>query len=204
MLDKLKSLYEEFLIFNLDYQKKIGKLYLRNIVLVTGVTCIWKNFFIKKNRLPTLYSYKTGEDIELRNKQIYSSPDKFYKEFIKGEYFDIYSINNKFYSYKLEDYFILSEEYKKVYIDVSIESLYKWLTYDVWKIILLDYDDKQLEFNIQKRIQERWYDKNRIQKIMKIIDNEKKMLEEIKRINKNIIFLKEIKDFNNLNILDNF
>jgi len=190
MLEKLKEAYNDFLSFKLDYQKKLGRLYLKNVVLITGVTCIWKNYFIQKNNLPTLFSYKTGKNIKLKEEQIYVNPDKFYKEFIKWEYFDVYSIDEKFYAYKLEDYFILSKEYEKVYVDISIESLYKWLTYDVWEIILLDYSKKQLDYNIEKRVKERNYFNKRKQHLLEIIDKEYKMLNFVKKKYKNIKIIK--------------
>jgi len=198
MLYKIKSEYDKFLKNETNWQKEIWKLNLDNLYVISGITCIGKNFFIDKFNLPTLYSYKTWNDISLRWRQIYIESEKFYKNMVKWLYFDIYWLNDKYYTYSLEDYFILSKEYGKVFIDISIESIYKWLKYNPKKIIVLDYDDKQLESNIRKRVQERWYDENRTQKLIKIIDNEKKMLEELKKESKNIIYLKDIEEFSKI------
>jgi len=194
MLDKIRTEYDKFLKNKANWQKEMWKLNLNKLYVISWITCIGKNFLIDKFKLPTLYSYKTWNNVSLRWRQIYVEPEKFYKNMVKWLYFDIYWLNDKYYAYSLEDYFILSKEYDKVFVDISIESIYEWLKYNPKKIIILDYDDKQLEFNIEKRIKERWYDKNRIQKLMKIINDEKKMLKEIKKTNKDLIYLKELKN----------
>ena len=100
---------------------------------------------------------------------------------VNWEFFDIYSINWKYYWYAIEDYYILNKEYGNVYIDISIESIHLWLKYIPKEIIILDYWEEQLKENIKKRIQERSYSQERIELLEKIIKREKKFLKEIKK-----------------------
>ena len=198
MLDNIKKEYKKYLLWDMWFQKNIWKFNFENLILISWITCIWKNFFIKKYNLISLYSYKTSNwIISLRDKQIYLKPEKFYEKMLDWFFFDIYWLNNKFYWYSLEDYFILQKEYWKVFIDISIENIFNWLNFWVKNIFILDYSEEQLEKNIKKRIKERNYDEKRIKEMYKIINKEKEILNKIKNSKKykNIIYIKNIKDF---------
>lgn len=164
------------------FSKKIWKIDLDKLFIISWVTCIWKNFYINSNNFPTLKSIKTWNDKNnIKNNQIFFENDKFYKDLISWLYFDFYSINNNFYSYSLEDYFIQSKEFWNVYIDISIESIYNWLQYFPWKIFILDFSQDILQKNIKKRILERGYWEVKVKHLLKTIKKELVMLEEIKK-----------------------
>lgn len=184
MADNINTIehdYEKFLKWQLDFQKKIGKISFSNLIIISWITCIWKNTFIEKNQLPSLITYKSWNNATIKKKQTIINDEKFHKRMLNWEFFDIYSINWRYYWYAIEDYYILNKEYWKVYIDISIESIYLWLNYTPKKIYILDYPEEQLKENIKKRIQERNYTKERIELLEQIIEREKKFLEIIKK-----------------------
>lgn len=184
MADNINTIehdYEKFLKWQLDFQKKIGKISFSNLIIISWITCIWKNTFIEKKQLPSLITYKSWNNATIQKKQTIINDEKFHKKMLNWEFFDIYSINWRYYWYAIEDYYILNKEYWKVYIDISIESIYLWLNYTPKKIFILDYPEEQLKENIKKRIQERNYTKERIELLEQIIEREKKFLEIIKK-----------------------
>ncbi|HOG15186.1 MAG TPA: hypothetical protein PK674_01220 [Candidatus Absconditabacterales bacterium] len=180
MLRNIEIDYKKYLNGKLDFQKKIGKIKFSNLIIISGITCVGKSTFIEKNKLPSLMTYKTGNNIKPHKKQIIINQKKFHKKMINGVFFDIYSINGNYYGYSIEDYYILSRKYGNVFIEVSIESIYLGLRYIPKKIFILDYSEEQINKNIVKRIQERKYSKKRINLLKKTIEKEKRFLEKIK------------------------
>jgi hypothetical protein len=116
---------------------------------------------------------------------------------INWNFFDIYNIQSKYYGYSIEDYFIMQKEFWRVFVDVSIETVAFGLPYWVSKIIVLDYDNKQLEVNIKKRIKERNYSNEEIGELLTLIEKEKKYLNKLKNQYdpQKIFFIKNVEEF---------
>ena len=189
MIKKIEIDYKKYLDWKLDFQKKLGKINFPNLIIISWVTCVGKSTLIEKNKLPSLVSYKTWNNITAKKKQIIINAEKFHKKMLNWEFFDIYSVNWNYYWYSIEDYHIIQKEYGNVFLDISIESIYLWLKYNTKEILILDYSEKQINRNVKKRIQEREYSKKRINILEKTIKKEKKFLEKIKERNK-FIYLK--------------
>lgn len=180
MLDNLNKLYEQFFKRELSFQKEMDILQLEKMIIITGTTWAWKSTMIQKLNLPHLISYKTwGNNIQVRNDQIYLTPEKFAKKLEKGEFFDVYKLNNKYYAYALRDYFVILKEYWKVIVEISLENLVRWIHYTPKKIAILSPSKEQLYNNIQKRALVRNYTKDKIKEVFDRQDFENKMAEEV-------------------------
>ena len=179
ILKNIEVAYKKYLDWKLDFQKIVGKIKFSNLIVISGINCVWKSTFIEKNKLPFLMTYKTGNNIKIQEKQIIIDEERFYKKMINWEFFHVYAVNWNYYWYSIEDYCILCKEYGSVFIEVSIESIYLWLRYIPKKIFILDYSEEQINKDIVKRIQEKKCSKERIKLLKKIIEKEKRFLEKI-------------------------
>lgn len=199
-ITKLHIEYEKFLNWELEYQKQFWKFSFNNLYIITWLRSIENNYCINYFNLPILKSYKTScKEVISKWNQIFIKPEKFLSNLREWIYFDVYGLNNKFYWYSIEDYFILTREFWKVFVNISIENLYKWLVYDVNKIFILDYDNEIFQRKFIKRIKEKDYSEEKIKKLYDILNYEKSILQKIKDNHKykNIFFVNNINELKN-------
>lgn len=171
-----------------EYQKflKEHKGYYEKLFLISGVTCIGKTTTFKRLGLKQLNSYKTGPEwMNSHNNQVHTSNEEFLQRMKDKKFFDIYSINEKYYAYDVDDYLKLKEENGQVFGDISIESIFNKLSYTPEKIFILDYSTEALERNVKQRIEERRYDEAFRERLRTTIEREQGMLEYIKQNKEN-------------------
>lgn len=158
MQDRLSELYEDFLHMKLPYQKDIGHLHLEKLHIITGTTWAGKSSLIQRKKLPSLISYKTGpESISLRPGQQYLSLEKFTEKLENGDFFDVYKLDDVYYWFALSDYYEVIREHGIVYIDLSLENLWRGITYTYGELTILTPSPEQLSQNLQTRARERNY-----------------------------------------------
>ncbi len=103
-MNKIEKLYIDFKENNLNFQKKIWKIKFKNLIFIENKK---SNFDKNKEIIPEKYDILNSDK---------DSFIKFKDKVEKGYYFYIYKKNDIYYCFAIEDYFLLSKEYNKVYI----------------------------------------------------------------------------------------